>query len=45
MNDLGQRSLWVYPENPVDAYEQQFDGTFLSEQLKALNVKYLLIFE
>jgi hypothetical protein len=45
MNDLGKRSLWVYPENPVDGYEPQFDGTFLIEQTKALNVKYLLIFE
>jgi hypothetical protein len=45
IHEPGQRELWQYPENPVDAFEPQFNLTLLIEQSEALNVKYLLLYE
>jgi hypothetical protein len=43
--DSGERELWPYPENPVDAYKPVFNETYLIEQCEGSNVKYLLLYE
>lgn len=43
--DSNQRTLWQYPDTPVDAYNPLFNETALIECSEALHLKYLLLCE
>lgn len=43
--ETGERSVWPYPTNPVDAYEPSLNETFLIEECEKSNVKYLMLYE
>ena len=45
-SEQGERELWDYPEKkPVDVYKPVFNETWLIEQCKTLDVKFLLLYE
>lgn len=45
-SEQGERELWDYPEKrPVDVYKPVFNETWLIEQCKTLDVKFLLLHE
>jgi 4-amino-4-deoxy-L-arabinose transferase-like glycosyltransferase len=43
--DTGERVIFAYPKNPIDAYPPTLNETLLSEMCVEKNVKYLSLYE
>ena len=43
--ETGERDVWAYPSEPVDAYKPSLNETELVEECNSSGVKYLLLYE